>query len=58
MIQEEVLVMLVIGSETVAGPPEAGVHVIALRSLVNDKMPSFFLKRVWPFGLSIAIQIC
>lgn len=47
--------MLVTGSETVAGPPEAGVHVIALRSLVNDKMPSFFLNRVWPLGLSIAI---
>jgi hypothetical protein len=48
--------MLVIGSETVAGPPDAGVQVIAPWSLLKDRMPSFFLKRVWPVRLAIATR--
>lgn len=46
--------MLVTGSEIVAGPPDAGVQVIAPWSLLKERMPSFFLKRVWPVRLAIA----
>lgn len=48
--------MLVIGSEIVAGPPDAGVQVIAPWSLLKERMPSFFLKRVQPVGLAIATR--
>jgi len=48
--------MFEMGSETVGGPPELGVHVTIWRSEDKVRMPSFFLYSVRPAGRDMMLS--